>query len=144
MDAPACYVVPLDESAGDNESMNGLWQEVEERIGVIVQFSTDDRRGQGAAEEFDTMKAAVKSAVLNWRPDVDRSSKGFRYAGGQLRDDFDRARLFYQWEFIIETLTTEEDGWQQPNVALTEIDFAGHNPDTLTQTVDLRVPLPQD
>ena len=139
MAQPAAYVIPLDEEAGENRSQDGLVQLITERIGVIVAFdNTTDRRGQGPATDLHEVRAAVWSALLNWRPYPDSEGRGFSYGGGQLRD-FDRGRLFYQWEFVIETTVTDDDGWQAPTAPLTDINVQGVNPETRVQTVDLRV-----
>ena len=121
MDAPACYVIPLDEDADENPPGQGLEQHVAERIGVIVEFdNTADRRGQAASEQFEAMRTAVWACLLNWRIDPLAGAQGFIYGGGQLLS-FDRARLFYQWEFVLHRLLTDADGWQEPVDTLTEI-----------------------
>lgn len=124
---PCAYVVPGDEEAGENGSMTGLRQEVTERIGIIVILQTlnvggvediTDRRAQAASAYLHTIRASIFRAVLNWRPDwsadpsTSNDNRGFRYAGGHLLD-FDRGRFFYQFDFALDTLITDADGWQQ-------------------------------
>lgn len=139
MAEPAAYVIPLDEEAGESESEVGLYQRVNERVGVVVALNnTTDRRGQASAVAFHDLRAQVWRALLNWRPSPATQARGFTYGGGQLRD-FDRGRLFYQWEFVIETTVTDDDGWNSDRIPMTEIDVAGFDPETLVQTVDLRV-----
>ena len=142
MDSPSAYVIPLDEDAQDNESNVGLVQRITERVGVIVALdNTADRRGQDAATSLHDLRSDIWAAVLNWRPDGSSQTKGFAYGGGQLRD-FDRGRLFYQFEFTIETTVSDDDGWQADRIPLTEIDLVGTNPDTQIPFIDLRVTLP--
>lgn len=139
LDYPAAYVIPLDEEATPNASGPGLIQTVTERIGVIIALSNlDDRRGQAPAATYEEMRAAIFGAVLNWRPDANSQPRGYAYGGGQLRD-FDRGRLFYQFEFIIETQITDDDGWHPPQTPLTQIDLVGTDPqDPARQLVEVR------
>lgn len=125
---PAAYIIPLDEDSTGNEQQSGLQQIITERIGVIVQLdNTGDRRGQGAILEYDGARTALFSQILDWRPDWDvnnptanREARGLYYAGGRLVD-FDRARLFYQFDFALDITVTEADGWSPDSVALTSI-----------------------
>lgn len=130
---PAAYVVPGDDDAGENTSMNGLYQVVTQHVGVIVVLETlkvgatrdlADRRGQAASAYLMTVRGAVFRALLNWRPDWDPENpdtnieaRGLAYAGSELLE-FDRARFFYQFNFSLETLITDADGWQQPSTPL--------------------------
>lgn len=125
---PAAYVIPLDEDASENQNLNGLQQIVTERIGIIVNLDNSaDRRGQTASDQYDTTRTAIFKAILNWRPDwhplnpeLNREARGFYYQGGRLLD-FDRARLFYQWEFALDITITDQDGWQPPAIPLLDI-----------------------
>lgn len=124
--SPAAYVVPGDDQAGENESQTGLYQIVSERIGVIVVLATPtvggitdltDRRGQGAAAYLRIVRSAIFKAILNWRPDWDPANpasnietRGLYYTGAELLE-FDRARFFYQFNFGLDTLITDDDGW---------------------------------
>lgn len=135
MDFPSAYVLPLDEEATENQSLPGLVQTITERVGIIIALNAiDDRRGQAPATTYEEMRAAIFSAVLNWRPDPNSQARGYAYGGGQLRD-FDRGRLFYQFEFIIETMITDDDGWQPPSEPLTEIDLVGTDPLNPSQAI---------
>ena len=122
MGLPAAYVVPLDEEADANPDGTGLDQHVTERIAVIVEYdNSSDRRGQSVAEQYEAMRAAIWAALLNWRVDPLNASQGLCYAGGQMLK-FDRARLFYQYEFTLRRLLTDMDGYQEPVYPLNEID----------------------
>lgn len=150
---PAAYVIPLDDDAENNTQETGFYQLVTERIGVIVDFYNGaDRRGQTASEQLLAVRYAIYRAILNWRPDFDplkpfnpqnREARGIFYVGGRLLD-FDRARLFYQFEFGLETTLTELDGWQQPSAALTDIRITVARQDTLETlaTADVALPAP--
>ena len=123
MTLPAAFVKPVDEEAEPNEEQNALYQVVKERIAVIVEFDNSmDRRGQTATEQFQPTKLAIFAAILNWRGvDPDHALRGFEYAGGH-ELVADRARLFYQFEFLLTTVITDADGWQVSTPYLTEID----------------------
>ena len=127
---PAAYVIPGDDEAAANTSDNGLWQIVTERIGVIVILETakvgtitdlTDRRGQAAAAYLRTVRSAIFKALLNWRPDWDPTNpstnveaRGLAYDSARPLE-FDRARFFYQFDFSLETLITDDDGWVLPS-----------------------------
>ena len=121
-DLPAAYVIPLDDEAEPNDAQNAIYQIVNERIGVIVEFENGvDRRGQTVTALYEPTRAGLFAALLNWNPDPTRAPRGFMYAGGHLIQ-FDRKRLFYQWEFNLPITITEVDGWQPDSTPLLEID----------------------
>jgi hypothetical protein len=110
MPLPAAYVLPLDQESNGNEVMVGLVQTVTRTFGVIVEFAVPDRRGQGPAMRYDEMQEQLCRALLLWQPQAAiggpgtnrvPNNQGFWLAGGRMLD-FNRARLFYQWEFSIE------------------------------------------
>ena len=132
---PAAYVVPTDEEPAENDEAPGLFQLVRERFEVIVIFdNTADRRGQSVTATYESTKAQLFAAILNWRPEstadnpliqpgdpnANRSAKGLSYAGGTLVN-FDRARLFYSWSFALQTAISDADGWQPPSDPLAHI-----------------------
>lgn len=119
---PAAYVIPLEDSAEDNEMQNGLLQQVRERCGIVVEVDNAiDRRGQTSSFQIETLKYAIFKSILNWRIDAVRAQKGIQYAGGRILT-MDRARLFWQFDFELLTTIIDEDGWQEPSVDLREID----------------------
>lgn len=133
---PAAYVIPLDMDAGENKSLNGVYQICTERIGIIVAIDNSaDRRGQGAVAGVDQVQKAIFSAILNWRPDstidnpgswqatnpqADHETRGFRSDGAFLRG-WDRARLFYEWDFALDVTITDADGWQPTGTPITSV-----------------------
>lgn len=129
MPFPSAFVIPLGEMPElANEDATGLYQTVDERIGVIVEVTaTADRRGQSAVTSLDTLRTALFSAILNWRYD-ENAQKGLSYVGAELLV-FDRARLFWKWEFSNIYTLTDADGFQITGTPLTDI-----------QTTDLNTP----
>lgn len=134
---PAAYVYRLDDEATprDTGSQTGLFQVVTERIGVVVAIdnkvaSGGDRRGQAAAAQVDTMRAMLFLALLNWQvPDLPGLERAMYYGGGRLLD-FDRARLWWQFEFMIDVRITDSDGVLLDADPLREIDLERTDPDT--------------
>jgi hypothetical protein len=110
---PSAVVMPLDDEATDLDPMAGpaVNQMVTERVGVIVEFdATADRRGQGGVDQVQAMKYALHGALLNWNPDPAHSTNGLRYGGGALLA-FDRARLFWRYEYVLAVQLTDGDGY---------------------------------
>lgn len=129
MPSPCAWVVPLGDDADppDDPNMTDTLQVVAERIGVIVQLSNRaDRRGQAAVTDVYEMRREIFRALLNWRPGMTidggpatgsvatpeeiASTGGFFYSGGQLLE-FDRARLFWQYEFTLWGMISDADGY---------------------------------
>jgi hypothetical protein len=138
---PAAYVIPLSDEATDNDEQNALYQVVTEGFGVVVEFdNTADRRGQGVTALYETARAGLFRALLNWNLDPDRCVQGVQYAGGHLLQ-FDRARLFYQWEFSHKIVIGNEDGAPTASTPLRRID-ANSNPGD--PPFKARVILPQE
>jgi hypothetical protein len=120
---PFAYVIPLGAESDGMASMTGLYQFVRRTVGVVVEFSaTADRRGQQPAMDTEAMEACLNSALLNWLPvaclTVNR--QGYWLAGSRFLD-LDRARLFFQWEYALNTILDDTDGWQEPCEDLTGI-----------------------
>ena len=141
MALPAAYVVPLDQEAEHNANLVGYWQIVHKTIAVVVELdATADRRGQDPTRSYDAIEAAIFSALLDWAPVDCRvpNMQGFQFSGGRFLD-LDRARLFYQWEFLLPYQLTEEDGWHDPEPP---IDLVGIEVDIYTAPPF--APLPPD
>lgn len=135
MPLPAAYVVPLEDTAGENILDNGLVQQVNERIAVIVEISNSaDRRGQTSSDQINTLKYDIFSALLNWRIDPDRAVKGLQYDGGRLLD-YDRGRLFWVFEFSLLVTIDDDDGYQVPTNPLDEIDITNTGDQGAEQSV---------
>lgn len=136
---PSAFVIPLEDEAGENEELPGLRQVIGEKCGVVVCFANDvaagtgDRRGQIPARDVDAMRKEIFGAILNWKP-PDASlpaTKALQYAGGRLLD-FDRARLFWQFDFRLDTLVTDSDGFIPGGPPLTKIELIVESADGQT------------
>lgn len=112
MALPAAYVLPLGQDAERNDSWGGLWQIVHKGIGVAVELDAQrDRRGQDPAMQFDDIEVQINASLLNFMTGDCHQARGV-YASGARYLDLDRARLFYQWEFILDWQLTDADGVQ--------------------------------
>jgi hypothetical protein len=121
-DLPSGWVIPLADSSSENDVMNGLFQSVQERISVVVEFdNSTDRRGQAAVSQVEGMKYAIFRSLLNWRNDPARAAKGLQYAGGCLLG-MDRGRIWWTFDFSLDVTIDDDDGFQEPAVDLVEID----------------------
>ena len=85
---PACYLIPIADTAGPNRLINGVRQQVTERFAaVLARGNLRDPRGEGATKAIRRHRDAGKTAFLGWEPE---SATGqVVYAGGRalgLRD----------------------------------------------------------
>lgn len=104
---PAAFVIPMDDRAGDQESMNRYRQSLIDRVAVVMVLDNSaDRRGQAAATTVHNLRAELWRSLLLWPPGPEYD--GLMYEGGQglLMDG---ARLYYQLEFAAETEIGVED-----------------------------------
>ncbi len=132
---PAASGLRLADDPTPNDMQPGLNQIVTEHMGVVVEFDNtvngdaDRRTGFSGANQADDMRALLWSALLNWLPpdQADRARQGFSYVGAHMLD-FDRARLFWQFDFGIEILITDADGFPLRGDPLTQI--SPTSPDT--------------
>lgn len=128
---PAAYVLPLGQDAERNTTYGGLMQIVHKTIGIAVELDAQrDRRGQDPTMQFETIETQIMASCLNLYVGECRMTQGAYFAGARYLD-LDRARLWYQWEFVIEWQLTELDGVQPPSVPLAHIEvdiFGPHGP----------------
>ena len=117
---PSAFVLPVDDSPDANEQENGTFQRLRDTFAVVVAISnTADERGQIARRSVHALRSELWAALLGWEPHaVGEVSEydGVVYEGGTLLH-LDRSRLWYQFEFSAEMQITDEDGWQQSELA---------------------------
>lgn len=95
---PCAFVVPLDDNPDPNRSSNGYRQTIEDGFAVVVALSNSaDERGQTSVTSIHDMRAELWRALLGWCVEPDYS--GIEYDGGSVVQ-LDRARLWYQFEFV--------------------------------------------
>ncbi|EJN7605160.1 TPA: phage tail terminator protein, partial [Escherichia coli] len=95
---PAAYVVPGDDSPGENKSQTDYWQELKEGFSVVVILSNGrDERGQFASYDVvDDVRQMLFKALLGWNPEA--CGNPITYDGGTLLD-LNRHELIYQFDF---------------------------------------------
>ena len=119
---PAAYVLPLGQDADPNKTYGGLMQIVHKTIGVAVELDAQrDRRGQDPAMQFEDIETQIFASCLNLYLGDCRMTQG-AYFGGARYLDLDRARLWYQWEFILDWQINDTDGVQPDSVPLQSVE----------------------
>lgn len=103
---PCAYVVPMADSAGENESQNSYRQIIRDKIGILVALPNDDHRGQQSANLQHDVRHELNKALLGWR--VSDEYDGLVYDGGQLFE-MSRAASWYSYEYYAEFLIGDED-----------------------------------
>lgn len=96
---PAAFVVPLAESAGENDfEMNVVQQQVPALFGVILAVrDISDAVGGQVQDALDALRVLVRDALVNWQPTPDMDPCIF--AGGQVIGMRDQV-LYWQDDFI--------------------------------------------
>ncbi|MDA8498775.1 phage tail terminator protein [Citrobacter sp. Igbk 17] len=112
---PAAYVVPGDDSPGEQKSLTDYWQTIREGFSVIVFVSNSrDERGQFASfDVVDEVRQSLFKALLGWNPK--EHGNPITYDGGTLLD-VNRHELIYQFDFVVESELTEDDTRQQDDL----------------------------
>lgn len=143
--APACYVIPLDDSVGEKMAINDVYQQITESFSVVVVLSNvPDERGQAAGfNVHDTARAELWAALLGWQPDGlggnSRYATGIYYQGGNILD-MDRSRLWYQFDFAADMQIVPADGWQAIELgALPHFDGVTINEDDINPAFDANI-----
>ncbi|WP_433647492.1 phage tail terminator protein [Kosakonia pseudosacchari] len=112
MKLPSAYVVPGDDSPGEQKSQTDYWQDLREGFSVIVFVSNGrDERGQWASYDVvHDIRNMLFKALLGWNPEPD--GEPITYDGGTLLD-VNRYELTYQFDFVVENELSSEDTRQQ-------------------------------
>jgi len=145
---PAAYVLRLADDPAPNDQQPGLQQVVTEHVGVVVEFDNtlngdaDRRTGFSGVNQVDDMRAALFRGMLNYLPEDIVARQGFSYSGAHLID-FDRARLFWQYDFEIDNVISDADGVGLYGDPLTNIHAEiTVEPGAPLIEIDLPVPIP--
>ena len=68
--SPACFVVSMQEEAGDNERMTNVLQRVEMDVAVVLVVSNlTDATGAAARKDIEPLKRQLRETLLGWKPD---------------------------------------------------------------------------
>jgi len=105
------FVVQMAETAGQNKYDSGINQLITERFAVIVAInnasSDKDKLGLTAYDSLYEIRAEIFKAILGWQ--MNGAESLVSYAGGRVVR-VDRAYLWYQFEFLVDTRISDDDG----------------------------------
>ncbi len=108
------FVIPMADAASPNVYDNGINQTVTEVFAVVVVLASDsmqkDKTGLGAYDLLHNVRADIFKAILGWQ--MTDAESLISYRGGRLID-FDRAYLWYQFEFQVKIRIDNDDGVAQ-------------------------------
>lgn len=105
---PAAYVIPMGETPGEQQDMNGYEQGVEVSFAVVVFLdNASDEAGQAAVTQLAAIQKQIFKALLGWDPP---NYDAIEYSGGSLVD-LDRSRFVYQFEFTSAYVLDYVDTW---------------------------------
>ncbi len=108
MALPSAWIIPTNDTAGEQKSKTDYWQTVIDGFAVIVVMNNSaDQRGQKAAfDAVHDLRAELFKALLGWQPEL--CYDAIQYDGGNLLDT-NRAHLYYQYDFSAKIEISEED-----------------------------------
>lgn len=128
----AAFVIPLAEEASRNEYDNHINQVITERFGVVVAVKSDstdkDKTGILAYDQLHSARSDIFKGILgaefNW------AESPVYYRGGRLLG-FDRAYLWYQFEFEVEVRISSTPNQISADLIEREVQGISENTDVL-------------
>ncbi len=81
--SPAAFVIEETDRAGENAVANDIHQRVDVSLSVFLAVkNAKDSRGEAGQGDLETLRLAVRAALLGWAPATD--IEPLTYAGGEL------------------------------------------------------------
>lgn len=81
--SPAAFVIEETNKAGENPVAHDVHQRVEVSLSVFLAIkNAKDSRGQSGNSDLETLRLAVRAALLGWAPAAD--IEPLTYSGGEL------------------------------------------------------------
>jgi hypothetical protein len=80
---PACFVIPLSESADQNLMLNGNLQRIDVDFGVCIVVK-HARNASGMLADLETLRTSVRTALAGKTLTTETASQPIRFTGGQL------------------------------------------------------------
>lgn len=80
---PACFVIPLSETAGENVLVNGNLQRIDVDFGICLVVK-HARKSSGMLAELETIRTSVRTALVGKTLTTETASQPIRFTGGQL------------------------------------------------------------
>jgi len=107
----SAFVIQLSEAAANNGLEGAINQLITERFGVLVALdngsSDRDKVGLIAYDTLAMVRSEIFKAILGWQ--MTGAESVVSYGGGKIAG-INRAYLWYQFEFIVTTRITDDDG----------------------------------
>lgn len=107
----SAFVVQLNETVNANPLDNAINQKITERFAVIVALdngsSDADKTGLKAYDTLAAVRAEIFKAILGWQ--MTGAESIVSYGGGRIAG-INRALLWYQFEFTVDTRIDDADG----------------------------------
>jgi len=107
----SAFVIQLNETANSNSLDSGISQKITERFAVLVALdngtSDRDKIGLTAYDTLSSVRTEIFSAILGWQ--MTGAESLVSYGGGRIAG-INRAYLWYQFEFVVETRIDDDDG----------------------------------
>ncbi|CAG4906116.1 phage tail terminator protein [Paraburkholderia saeva] len=94
--APAAFVVPTHDDAGENQTQNTTRQDITDAFDVVVVIATQDARGQSRIDLLHDVRAMLWKALVGFEPLPDWNR--IQYEGGSLLM-MNRERILYRFGF---------------------------------------------
>lgn len=105
------FIIQLAETASINLMDGGVNQKITERFAVVCGLdngsSDRDKVGLIAYDRLAAIRAEIFSALLGWQ--IPGTESLVSYGGGRMAG-INRAWLWFQFEFLVETRITDDDG----------------------------------
>ncbi|MBL0142659.1 MAG: hypothetical protein IPP91_11300 [Betaproteobacteria bacterium] len=81
--APAAFLLPLAETASENQRVNAVLHQVGAAVGVVIVVrNLADARGDQAVGDLETARAWARTKLLGWQPSG--AHDPVEYAGGRV------------------------------------------------------------
>ncbi|MCK5295971.1 MAG: hypothetical protein KAJ75_03690 [Alphaproteobacteria bacterium] len=102
--APAAFVIPASENAGENRRTNGVSQKVATLFSVVLILkTTNDKSGLSAESSLEEIRGKIREQLLGWQPTNEHTD--IEFVRGELVD-IQAGRVFWRDEFKTEYLLT--------------------------------------
>ena len=105
------FVVQVSETATNNNLDGGISQVISEKFAVMVALNNgESEKGKTGVIAFDKLaeaRAQIFKAILGWQ--ITGAESLVEYAGGKVAG-INRAYLWYQFEFTVDTRIDDDDG----------------------------------
>jgi len=100
---PAAFVIPLSESAEDNQFAGSHLQNLTQQWGVLLAVKAVRTTASDQSAELQTLRLQIRAALIGWTPSAERTE--FNFTSGSLLGA-DAGMLLWQDEFTTTQIIT--------------------------------------